>query len=576
MGRPAAEWFAERGLSLADADPAAAVQAAAGLAGGAAPGGAARGVRDIQRAPLFPVLAAAELSGDWVRGMLPGGGADSGFGRRWLAADRLSAEGISARANLDRLYGQRRALRDASLPSLAANAARSVFYQLDLKRLAGDWVRAGLEAPPPPAAGAAADLRFRDAMFRSELARRRGGDGEPESRRAFGELRAALLASADWRTEPRLGVLADQIVWGRSPARLDLAGGWSDTPPYCILNGGRVVNLAVDLNGQPPLQVFIRRSDRPAIVLRSIDNGGSEEIADYAALDRPAAPGSAFAVPRAALALAGFHPRFQLSPYPSLERQLREFGGGLELSFLAAIPKGSGLGTSSILAATLLGSLSDYCALGWTKADICRRTLILEQLLTTGGGWQDQYGGALPGVKLLTTEPGWQEAVDVRWLPDRLFAHPDTKELWLLYYTGITRAAKAILAEIVAGMFLNDRVRLARLDDIRAHADAAAAAIQKCSWEETGRVIARSWELNKALDPGTATPEIDAVVGRVADLAYGQKLLGAGGGGYLLIAAKDREAARRIRERLAAAPANPAARFVEPSLSAEGFQLSRS
>ena len=65
----------------------------------------------------------------------------------------------------------------------------------------------------------------------------------------------------------------DQIVWARSPVRLDLAGGWTDTPPYCIEHGGKVLNVAVDLNGQPPIQVFARLSDRPELVVRSIDLG---------------------------------------------------------------------------------------------------------------------------------------------------------------------------------------------------------------------------------------------------------------------------------------------------------------
>ncbi|MGV2541637.1 bifunctional fucokinase/L-fucose-1-P-guanylyltransferase, partial [Bacillus pumilus] len=92
---------------------------------------------------------------------------------------------------------------------------------------------------------------------------------------------------------------------------------------------------------------------------------------------------------------------------------------------LAAIPAGSGLGTSSVLAATVLGALSDFCALGWDKQTIGRRTLELEQMLTTGGGWQDQFGGLLHGVKLLQTQPGFEQTPSVRWLPDGLFTQPE-------------------------------------------------------------------------------------------------------------------------------------------------------
>ena len=52
---------------------------------------------------------------------------------------------------------------------------------------------------------------------------------------------------SDRRIRPEIRMQADQILWARSPLRLDLAGGWTDTPPYCILYGGRVVNMAVEL-----------------------------------------------------------------------------------------------------------------------------------------------------------------------------------------------------------------------------------------------------------------------------------------------------------------------------------------
>src|SRR5262249_30095335 len=199
---------------------------------------------------------------------------------------------------------------------------------------------------------------------------------------------------------PKCTVQEDQIVWGRSPARLDLAGGWTDTPPYCLENGGKVVNLAVNLNGQPPIQAFAKLSSRPELGMRSIDLGAEQRVASYDELASFAQPGSEFAVAQAAFALAGFHPRFHSGTrFRSLREQLEEFGGGIEISLLCAVPKGSGLGTSSILAAALLAALGDLCGLGWDRNVLFSRTLALEQMVTTGGGWRDQERSNFRGIE---------------------------------------------------------------------------------------------------------------------------------------------------------------------------------
>src|SRR5205807_1233175 len=72
------------------------------------------------------------------------------------------------------------------------------------------------------------------------------------SRRAYESLQSSIVSSAQLTpSQPRLALKEDQIVWARSPVRLDLAGGWTDTPPYCLEYGGAVVNVATLLNGQP-------------------------------------------------------------------------------------------------------------------------------------------------------------------------------------------------------------------------------------------------------------------------------------------------------------------------------------
>lgn len=123
--------------------------------------------------------------------------------------------------------------------------------------------------------------------------------------------------------------------------------------------------------------------------------------------------------------LAGFHPDFCSENYPSLEEQLRAFGTGIEITLLSAIPAGSGLGTSSILAATVLGAVNDFCGLGWDRYETGNRTLVLEQLAHHRRRMaKTQYGGILQGVKLLQTQAGTCQQPLVKWLPDHIFTAP--------------------------------------------------------------------------------------------------------------------------------------------------------
>ena len=260
----------------------------------------------------------------------------------------------------------------------------------------------------------------------------------------------------------------------------------------------------------------------------------------------------------------------------SLAKQLEAFGSGIEITLLAAIPAGSGLGTSSILASTVLGAINDFCGLAWDKNDICSYTLVLEQLLTTGGGWQDQYGGVFSGIKLLQSEAGFGQNPLVRWLPDQLFIHPDYRDCHLLYYTGITRTAKSILAEIVSSMFLNSGPHLSLLAEMKAHAMDMSEAILRSNFDSFGRLVGKTWIQNQALDCGTNPPAVAAIIEKIKDYTLGYKLPGAGGGGYLYMVAKGPQAAGQIRRILTEQAPNPRARFVEMTLSDKGLQVSRS
>ena len=485
--------------------------------------------------------------------------------RHYRIEEAVNSNEIAERANLRRLFDQRRQFRSLNWPALASNWQHSVFYQLDLDDAAREFRELQLPMPKPIADTAPLMTRIHDAMFRGD------------SQHAFALLRDGLTERVvAERQSPRLSVYPDQIVWGRSPVRIDLAGGWTDTPPYCLMEGGSVVNIAIELNGQPPLQTYVKPCREPHIILRSIDLGAVEVIETYEQLAEYNKVGSPFSIPKAALALAGFLPGFSAEGYPSLHDQLQHFGSGIELTLLSAIPAGSGLGTSSILASTVLGAVSDFCSLAWDKTEIGHRTLVLEQLLTTGGGWQDQFGGVLGGVKLLETQRGFNQNLLVRWLPDAVFTQPEYQQCHLLYYTGITRTAKKILGEIVRRMFLNHRGEIAQLRSMKAHAYDMYEAIQRQDFCETGRLVRKTWQQNQQIDSGTNPDTISRITSLIDDLCLGYKLPGAGGGGYLYMVAKDPEAAARIKQILQTNQANANARFVDMTLSKTGLQVSRS
>ena len=553
IGIPVTEWLVQRGLTADDVAP----------------------THDLQAARIFPVTDDIVLAGKMAAWLL--GDLTEDLREVYLSLRRMSADEISAEADLYRMEEQRHEFRRENLPAMAKRYANSVFYQANLKHIAKLYVEQGIALPDALPDDTPLMTRIHDAMFRAEYLQRSASDYKGQESKAFALLAEGLTAGVlREKQSPTLGVCHDQIVWGRCPVRIDLAGGWTDTPPYSLTTGGNVVNMAIMLNGQPPLQVYVKPCKEPVIICRSIDLGATERIETYEALADFSRVGSPFSIPKAALALAGFSPKFSAEKYPSLRARLEAFGSGIEITLLSAIPAGSGLGTSSILAATVLGALSDFCHLSWDSIEVCNRTLVLEQLLTTGGGWQDQYGGVLPGVKLLQSQPGFDQTPVVRWLPDSLFSREEYKACHLLYYTGLTRTAKDILAEIVRGMFLNNTRHLDLLDRMKQHAVSVHDVLQKGDFEAFGRLVGKTWAQNQLLDSGTAPEKVQRICSLIHDYCLGYKLPGAGGGGFLYMVTKDPEAAVRIRRVLEENRLSPTARFVEMSLSGDGLQVSRS
>ncbi|MHC4753083.1 MAG: GHMP family kinase ATP-binding protein, partial [Planctomycetota bacterium] len=390
---------------------------------------------------------------------------------------------------------------------------------------------------------------------------------------AFKSLGQAIISSGgDKIPPPRNALRSDEIVWGRAPARFDTGGGWTDTPPYSLENGGCVIDTAVNLNGQPPIQVYLRVIDEPVIRIGSIDLGTRIEITSLDDLLDYRKATSEYALAKAALALSGLSPETAGWPKGStLNQMLEQFGGGIELTTLAAIPKGSGLGTSSIMGAVILAVIQRAIGRTLTQKELFHSVLRLEQSLTTGGGWQDQIGGAVGGAKIVTTEPGLVPDARIHYLPADVLDPAVNNGRTLLYYTGITRLAKDILSQVVGRYLDRDRRTLSTLRQIHDLAPQVAEALSLKDIQAFGKLVDRAWQLNKQLDPNSTNDQVEALLCRIRPYIFGAKLLGAGGGGFLLMVCKSTEDANKVRMMLDAEPANERARFFDYDVNPEGL-----
>jgi galactokinase/mevalonate kinase-like predicted kinase len=392
---------------------------------------------------------------------------------------------------------------------------------------------------------------------------------------AFLQLNETILRSSlTSRERPRNALRADETIWGRAPARLELAGGWTDTPPYTLEHGGDVVNTAVNLNGQPPIHCYCRVVGDAVVRLASIDAGRHVEITGLDELLDYRRPGDGFALAKAALAISGFSPDFARWPKETtLRRMLEEFGGGIELTTLVGIPKGSGLGTSSILGAVIIAVVERMMGRVLTEQELFHDVLRLEQALTTGGGWQDQIGGGVGGAKITSTMRGLFPDPRIHYLPDDLIDPKRNGGATLLYYTGLTRLAKNILEQIVGGYFNRNRGIMATLGQEHQVARCLADAMSRKDAAAFGHYVDVAWRLQKELCGDVTNETIETLLRRVRPHVHGMRISGAGSGGFLLMICKSPAGAAAIREMLEREPLNERSRFFDFEVNHAGLEV---
>jgi fucokinase len=392
---------------------------------------------------------------------------------------------------------------------------------------------------------------------------------------AFRLLNDTILNSAISTVErPRNALRSDETVWGRAPARLELGGGWTDTPPYTLEFGGDVANTAVNLNGQPPIHCYGRVIPDPVIRLFSIDTGqhvqvsGLDDLLDYRN------PRDSFALVKASLAISGFSPATSdWARGATLKEMLAEFGGGIELTTLVGIPKGSGLGTSSIVGAVIVAVINRMMGRSLTPRELFHQVLRLEQALTTGGGWQDQIGGGVGGSKITSTRPGLFPDPSIHYVPSDVLDPRQNGGSTLLYYTGITRLAKNILQQVVGGYFNRDRRIMSALAREHRVAHDVADALARKDAARFGHYVNVAWHLQKTLCGDVTNEQIETLLARIGPHIHGARILGAGSGGFMMMICKSPSEAAAIRKSLLEKPLNERARFFDFDINHAGLEI---
>jgi galactokinase/mevalonate kinase-like predicted kinase len=385
---------------------------------------------------------------------------------------------------------------------------------------------------------------------------------------AFAAVADSVSSAEDLPDRPRpAGIQHDQVVWVTTPVRIDLSGGWTDTPPISTEGGGCVVNAAVTLNNQYPVQVVAKLNTVGAIRLTSIDLSERIEITTTALLHDRIEPSHWAALPKAALILAGIGPNRKSEP---LGRWLKTLGGGLDLTLFSALPKGSGMGTSSILGSAVLACLARVRG---EEPDLGRLNFLtstLEQRMKTGGGWQDQVGGMVPGVKRILTAPGLDQSPTLRPI---LLEHAWRDRL-LLYFTGQKRLARGILENVVWRYLSRDPNTLDILSRLRRSAMDMTRAMEGIEFDRFVEGIDGYWSLKKQIDPGSTNEGIEAILERTKRWTAARLLPGAGGGGFILFVARHAKDAGKIRSELESRPASPQARFFQFDIDPYGLRVS--
>jgi D-glycero-alpha-D-manno-heptose-7-phosphate kinase len=290
------------------------------------------------------------------------------------------------------------------------------------------------------------------------------------------------------------------VIITRTPLRVSFAGGGTDLPSFYRSHGGgavvsaaidRYVHVLVNPKFDPSIRVAYSRTEN-VDRLEDLQHGLVREALRRAGLDR-----------------------------------------GIEVHTIADIPsEGTGLGSSSTLTVGLLNAFYAYRGLLKGPAELAEEACSIEMdALQKTLGKQDQYAAAFGGLLYIEFLP--DDSVRVSPLPLATVDRERFASHLSLFFTGITRQADGLLRQQAARTSENREA----LTSLRELAGRTRDAILARDYPRFGALLHEGWTLKRGLSEGVSSEEIDTAYERArAAGAWGGKITGAGGGGFLLVA----------------------------------------
>jgi D-glycero-alpha-D-manno-heptose-7-phosphate kinase len=307
----------------------------------------------------------------------------------------------------------------------------------------------------------------------------------------------------------------NRIVRSKAPLRLSFGGGGTDVPPYTHERGGVVLNSTINKYAY----CTVKESSEDEISVTSLDY---DIIAKYHS-DKDLVYNGELDLVKAAIK------RIRTMPLEGSNRTLDM----LRMFMHSDAPPGSGLGSSSTMAVALVGAMTHWLQLPLTNYEIADLAYKIEREdLKIEGGYQDQYASSFGGFSFIEFKG---DTIIVNPLKIRRSTLNEFEYCLLLCYTGATRLSANIIKDQVGGFIRGNKTVVNALDETKNLAISMKEALLRGNLTEFGELLHSAWENKKKFSSKVTNETINKMYERAREAgALGGKLLGAGGGGYLM------------------------------------------